>query len=106
MNGQAIGHFRGQQAADNAGNTWKYVAFGCFMEYAKTHQEFTTEQVREAYPHMPAPPDTRAWGHIAVQAKKAGVVEAAGWVRATSPKVHGMVVTQWKSKIYLGESND
>lgn len=104
MNGQAIGHFRAEQAAQNAGLTWQMIAYSNFIEYAVTHDCFTTEQVRSAYKDMPAPPDSRAWGAIALRAKRSGVVDSAGWVRAESAKVHGMVVTQWKSKIYTGAS--
>lgn len=103
MNGQAIGHFRAEQAMQNAGMTWAMLAYSNFMEYAQTHDCFTTEQVRAAYKDMPAPPDSRAWGAIALRAKRSGIVDAVGWVRAESMKVHGMVVTQWKSKIFMGE---
>lgn len=105
MNGQAIGHFRAEQAMQNAGMTWAFIAYSNFIEFARSHENFTTEMVRAAYPTMPSPPDSRAWGAIALKARRGGVVESIGWVRAESSKVHGMVVTQWQSKVFQGESN-
>ena len=98
--GLAIGHAMAEVAADNAGEEWKAAAFYAFKRHAMKHQFFTTEEVRAANPDMPPPPDDRAWGSIALRAKREGVVVGSSWVRATSRSVHGMVVTQWFSKVY------
>lgn len=100
--GLALGHEAAEAAADNAGLEWREAALNAFKAYAKTHEFFTTEEVRMTYPDMPTPPDTRAWGAIPRQAKRENIIEGAGWVRADSPTVHGMVVTKWRSKIYQG----
>jgi hypothetical protein len=97
--GLELGHRMAEVAAFNAGEEWKDLAFQAFRDYAKTHHVFTTEQVRQANPDLPAPPDPRAWGSVALRAKRAGVVNVESWVRADSRKVHGMVVTLWRSNL-------
>lgn len=91
-----LGHAAAERAADHAGETWKDQAFRAFVAYVREHGECTTEQVRQACPHVPEPPDKRAWGSVALRAARAGVVRSAGWTRASSPTVHGMVVTLWR----------
>ena len=98
--GLALGHEAAEAAADRAGTEWKETAFDAFVQYAKTHEFFTTEEVRLTRSDVPFPPDTRAWGAIPRQAKKENIIEGVEWVRADSPTVHGMVVTKWRSKIY------
>ena len=100
LTGIQIGHAMAKVAADHAGEEWKQIAYAAFVEYAKFHNEFTTEQVRGACLHVPAPPDKRAWGQISLMAKKNKIIESAGWTRAESKSVHGMVVTLWRSKLY------
>ena len=99
ITGLEIGHAMANVAANHAGEEWKQLAYDSFVEYAKTHGEFTTEQVRGACSSVPAPPDKRAWGQVALRAKKDGVIESAGWTRAESRSVHGMVITLWRLKI-------
>ena len=99
VTGLELGHAMARVAADHAGEDWKRLAYESFVEYAKFHNEFTTEQVRGACLHVPAPPDKRAWGQISLMAKKNKIIESAGWTRAESKSVHGMVVTLWRSKI-------
>jgi hypothetical protein len=102
LSGLALGHEAAERAADHAERetpTWKEQAFTDFVNYAKRHSHFTTEQVRAAS-ESPPPPDPRAWGHVALRAKKEKVVVSGEWVRATSKTVHGMVVTQWQSLIF------
>ena len=97
--GLQLGHAMAHVAANNAGDEWKDSAFEAFKHYARTHSEFTTEEARLAATEVASPPDIRAWGQIAIRAKREGIVVGIGWVRATSPSVHGMVVTQWRSKL-------
>ena len=98
--GLALGHASAEIAAANAGSEWVRIALEAFLAYAKTKHSFTTEQVREAFPDLPLPPDKRAWGGVVRRAKSEGVVEFMQWVRADSHTVHGMVVTLWRSKVY------
>ena len=104
--GLAIGHKRAEDAAKHAGNDWLEAALAAFRDYALTHKRFTTEDVRSAFPHIPNPPDKRAWGAVPRLAKKDGIISAHGWTRANSHTVHGMVVTLWESRIYQGEPHD
>lgn len=96
--GLAIGHGMAEVAADKAGDTWKERAYAAFVDYANSHDAFTTEEVRQSAVGLGSPPDDRAWGQVALRAKREGVVKSVGWVRANSKSVHGMVVTQWKAK--------
>ena len=98
--GLALGHASAEIAAAHAGSEWIRIALEAFLNFAKMRHSFTTEQVREAFPDLPLPPDKRAWGQVARLAKSEGIVESIGWVRANSPSVHGMVVTLWRSKVY------
>jgi hypothetical protein len=100
--GLAIGHARANDAALHAGDSWVSNAIEAFRAHALTNQRFTTEEVRQAYPDLPAPPDKRAWGAVPRIAQREGIVMPHGWVRASSPTVHGMVVTLWESKTYKG----
>jgi len=102
--GLAIGHARANDAAMHAGDSWVSTAIEAFRSYATINRWFTTEQVRQAFPNLPEPPDRRAWGAVPRIAQKEGIVVPHGWVRANSPTVHGMVVTRWESKIYKGET--
>lgn len=95
--GLSLGHDMAQIAADKAGEGWKEQAYAVFVNYAKNHETFTTEEVRQSANDLGSPPDARAWGQVALRAKREGVVQAVGWVRANSKSVHGMVVTQWKA---------
>jgi hypothetical protein len=100
--GLEIGHARAKEAADHAGDEWQRMAYEAFLAYAKTHKHFTTEEVREANLDLPPPPDKRAWGQIALLAKRNQKVIGASFTRAKSRTVHGMVVTLWASQIYEG----
>lgn len=102
--GLALGHEAAEAAADNAGLEWREAALNAFKAYAKTHEFFTTEEVRLTHPNMPTPPDSRAWGAIPRQAQKENIIEGVGWVRANDRNVHGRLITRWRSKIYQGVS--
>ena len=101
--GLALGHASAEIAAAHAGSEWVRIALEAFLAHAKTHQTFTTEQVRQAFPDLPLPPDMRAWGGVARLAKTEGIAEPIDWVRADSRTVHGMVVALWRSKVFQGE---
>ena len=103
INGLAIGHAMADLAANKAGKEWQAEAFYAFKLHAMKHQFFTTEEVRAANPDIPPPPDERAWGSVALRAKRENLVVGSEWVRANSRTVHGMVVTRWHSNIYRPE---
>lgn len=99
--GLAIGHAMAEVAAENAGSAWVATALEAVRRHAATNKYFTTEQVRAAFEDLPEPPDKRAWGAVVRKAKKEGLIQPHGWVRAQSLSVHGMVVTLWESKVCL-----
>jgi hypothetical protein len=97
--GLELGHAMAAVAADNAGAEWKRKAYEAFVNYAKTCPYFVTEDVRAANADLPSPPDTRAWGQIALMAKREKIVSSYSLVRAKSRSVHGMIVTMWQSNL-------
>lgn len=101
--GLLFGHKMADLAGQNAGDDWMSLAVDAVRRFALNNQSFTTEQVRISNPELPVPPDKRAWGAVVRFAKKEGLIEPSGWVRAESLTVHGMVVTKWSSKIFVGE---
>ena len=97
--GLQLGHALAKVAADNAGEDWKKLAYETFVQYARMHHEFTTEQVRADSLNVPNPPEPRAWGHIVRMAIKNNIIEHAGSKIADSRSVHGMRINVWRSKI-------
>lgn len=95
--GLELGHEAAERAADHAGERWKADAYAAFCEYARGHRLFTTEEVRDAHPEIVAPPTLRAWGHIALRAKREGLVVGQGVSTAKARNVHGNMVTLWRS---------
>jgi hypothetical protein len=100
-----LGHAMAELSANKAGDEWREEAYAAFCQYAKAHPYFTNEEVRAANPDLVAPFDERAWGAIALRAKRQDIVVSHSWVRARSQTVHGSIITQWESKIY-GREND
>lgn len=96
-----------QRAADGAEGQhpgWCDMALEAFREYAKTHNQFTTEQVRTAMRQLPAPKELRAWGHVARRACKEAIVRKVGMVQAQSPTVHCMYVSLYESQVFSGKA--
>jgi len=98
---RAEGLAAAQVAAEHAGETWFQWAYTAFCCYARADflREFTTEDVRFSDPLLPvAPPDARAWGHVAQHAKQSGIVEACGFSPARSS--HGSPKTLWRLRLH------
>jgi hypothetical protein len=87
------------QRADRRHDRWQDIALDAWLEYARTHVTFTTEDVRTASVHVPVPPDKRAWGAVARRAAKEGIVQKIGMVQARSPTVHAMYVAHYESRV-------
>jgi len=91
-----------QRAVDHADRKvdgWQDIALAAFYQHAQTHVTFTTEQVRRSSPHVPEPPDKRAWGAVARRACKERYIQKVGIVQAQSPTVHCMYVTLYQSQV-------
>jgi hypothetical protein len=102
--GLKIGHEMAEIAADNCGDDWKDSAYDAFVEYARYHPFFTTEDVRKFRTDIIMNGDNRAWGSIARKAAKNEIVEHAGVARAKTLTVHGVMITKWRSLIYSLEN--
>ena len=104
--GLRIGHEMAEVAADNAGETWKRMAHEAFVKHAKKHEFFVTEDVRNDNPDIPRPPDKRAWGYIALIAKREEIVSSHSLVKSKSRICHGRILTMWKSNIFNKDAAD
>lgn len=97
-----------QRAVDHADDLapacapkWSDTAYAFLLDYAATHNEFTTEDVRqaaEAAGKVTIPPDKRAWGGVVQRASRARVIERAGFTVAKDPKVHCNNISLWHSR--------
>lgn len=84
------------RAANHAGDQWKDYAWRALLAFLENVRgEFIMEDVRWANPQVPEPPDNRAWGQIALRAKRAGLIEKVGNAPAKDKGVHGSIVTLW-----------
>jgi hypothetical protein len=104
--GLQIGHSMAEAAANNAGEDWKRMAYEAFVKHAKSHEFFVTEDVRNGNPDIPLPPDKRAWGYIALEAKREEVVSSYSLVRSKSRICHGRILTMWRSNIFKEGARD
>ena len=102
IQGVLFGQEMAKLAADKAGEEWKKKALDAFITYAKTHKQFMTEDVRMNSEHVGNPPDKRAWGHIAVAAKKQGAITKIGFSYSTDAASHPTPMSLWRSEIYEG----
>lgn len=85
--------------ADRVSEAWSDTAKDLFEMYSMQHPDgFMTEEVRvwsEKLGFKP-PPDNRAWGYIAKDMARKGVVVAAGFAKQRSASCHGSPKTIWK----------
>jgi hypothetical protein len=86
--------------ADRIHADWSDRAFEAFRAYAMSHATFTTEDVRAASPSVPAPPDARAWGRVALQAKGKGICEVKETARSRLKHAHCRHINVWQSNVY------
>jgi len=86
-----------QLAANKCGDDWKATAMLAFKKHAEQHHTFTTEDVRRANDGIRTDGDPRAWGNIAQQAKRHGIIEFGGYIPVTSS--NGSAKVLWRSLI-------
>ena len=94
--GHAMADLAGDHA-DRAVENWKQQAFDLFVAYSRSHKQFTTENVRAFATGLAEPPELRAWGAVALRAKRAKIIRAVGAVSAKARNVHGNLVTLWET---------
>lgn len=89
-----------KRAVDHANvqvSGWSDQAYNYLLDYARSHEEFMIEEVRESSKGIiPVPPNTRAWGGVAVRASKSGVIERKGFRTVKNAKAHCTPATLWK----------
>lgn len=81
---------------------WGDGALRLVAEYARKNRTFIIETVRLAAEAdgYPMPPHRRAWGGVAIAAKREGIVESIGYEMSTSPDANPTPVTKWRSLVY------
>ncbi len=79
---------------------WNRMTYEAFVRYVmEIKHPFMTEDVRcyaEAL-GMPKPPDKRAWGSVAMKAKRAGLIVSMGYAPQQSVNAHKAPKTLWKA---------
>lgn len=89
--------------ADRLHGDWTARALAAWHEYARTHQRFTTEDVRLAYVGIvPTAPDNRAWGAVPRVALRQGICKRVGITHAKNPHCHGTWISEYESLIFCG----
>lgn len=94
-----IGHNAAESAADHEGSIWKIRAYSVVVNYAKSHEFFTIEEVALAYGNDLKPINGRSWGYIAKEAAKSKIIAREGYINTTKKSAHGALATYWKSLI-------
>ena len=97
--GVQTGKKKAEICAQNAALTWRREAYKAFMAFARCKKTFTTGEVRrwlqdnkKIFPH-----DNRAWGGIAMQFRKDGIIHPTGKFVYTGS--HGRPDAIWKSNL-------
>lgn len=84
-----------------ADNDWAELAYGAVLQVAKTHPEFTPDDIWAT--GLQKPGEARALGGVMRRAHREGLIEKTGRVQPTTqPESHGTDVTVWRSLIYTG----
>ena len=102
-----IGIKKALDSAEEMHEDWTKLAYDFFIDYLKTHNIFTTEEVRLASKDIvPEPPSKRAWGGIVGRLAKAKLIHRIGYTKAKNPKAHSATCTLWKNsnKVKYNES--
>lgn len=99
LKGSKRGAIAAQSAADAAERRspgWMDAAFEAFVAFARLSGStpFVTDDVRKAAgSQVPPPPDGRAWGAVALRAKREGIVTSCGYRKVDSQ--NGCPKTLW-----------
>ena len=86
-------------SANKQGPEWQAAAYQAYVEHAKRHRFFTTEDVRKSAKNVPATSNNSAWGHIAKTASKNGIMVEFETMRSKSPSTHGRHIIIWQSTL-------
>lgn len=88
--------------ADRVNLHWSARASELLRAFAQMHPEFMAEDARlwAEEQGLPPAPSARAWGAIAVRARRENLIVAAGYRRTQNRTAHGTPATLWQSLIY------
>jgi hypothetical protein len=86
-------------SSDKQGPEWQAAAYQAYVEHARRHKYFTTEDVRRDAKNVPKPTDPRAWGHIAKSAQKNGIIVYFEIMPSKSATTHGRYINIWQSTL-------
>ena len=96
------------QADSNANEKWKRWIDGAIQAVARTHEEFTVDDVLAELERLPNPPDTHNLAALGPRMKE--VSKVLGYMVATDsvrrskrPEKNGNLHRVWKSKIFRAE---
>lgn len=79
---------------------WKELAYQKVCQVAKTHAEFTPDDIWAT--GLPKPQEARALGGVMRRAKNSGLIEKTGRSSPTDqPESHRADVTVWRSLIFV-----
>ena len=95
QSGRDVGHKLAKLAAAKAGQEWHDKALAALKKFARANAQFSIEQVRAAFP-MLAVRNAKAWGAVAMVAKKEGVIAPVGACKTAGGR---MVATLWESRV-------
>ena len=94
-----------QQADENADVRWKRWVDGCIQQVARTHEEFTVDDVLAELEKLPNPPSTGNLAALGPRMKR--VSKELGYMTATErvqrskrPEKNGNLHRIWRSKLY------
>lgn len=83
--------------AEKITENWSVRAYDFLRQYIARHQEFMTEDVREASRGIvPEPPSHRAWGAIIVRAVKEGLIRRVGFQSVKNTRAHCTPASLWQ----------
>jgi hypothetical protein len=91
---------RAVEHAEDIHDEWQAKALDFLYIYAKKHDKFSGEMVRqEAKGVVSDPPSLRAWGAILLQGARRGWISQVGYVQVNNPKAHRANAALWESNL-------
>jgi hypothetical protein len=89
---------RAVKHAEDTNHEWSKKALDFLYLYARTHNRFSGEMVRqEAGKMVPTPPSLRAWGSVLLQGSRRGWIKQVGFIKVNNPLAHKTPATLWES---------
>lgn len=83
---------------DLSKDEWKELAYQKVCEVARTHAEFTPDDIWAT--GLPKPQEARALGGVMLRAKNRGIIVKTGKsIRTDQPESHRADITVWRSLI-------